>query len=95
MEDLRNVVQEFTEKQSLFLSGGENIVSQIPTSNEIVEEHNHEQDIKKEPNDVQNQEKETLNNNQNKINPVIYGIISPESLPCKKVETKEYDNRRW
>ena len=86
MEDLRNVVQEFTEKQSLFLSGGENIVTQIPTSNEIVEEQNHEQDIKKEPNDVQNQEKETLNNNQNKINPVIYGIISPESLPCKKVE---------
>ena len=86
MEDLRNVVQEFTEKQSLFLSGGENIVSQIPTSNEIVEEQNHEQDIKKEPNDAQNQEKETLNNNQNKINPVIYGIISPESLPCKKVE---------
>ena len=86
MEDLRNVVQEFTEKQSLFLSGGENIVSQIPTSSETVEEQNHEQDIKKEPNDVQNQEKETLNNNQNKINPVIYGIISPESLPCKKVE---------
>ncbi len=86
MEDLRNVVQEFTEKQSLFLSGGENIVSQIPTSSEIVEEQNHEQDIKKEPNDAQNQEKETLNNNQNKINPVIYGIISPESLPCKKVE---------
>ena len=86
MEDLRNVVQEFTEKQSLFLSGGENIVSQIQTSNEIVEEQNHEQDIKKEPNDAQNQEKETLNNNQNKINPVIYGIISPESLPCKKVE---------
>ena len=86
MEDLRNVVQEFTEKQSLFLSGGENIVTQIPTSNEIVEEQNHEQDIKKEPNDLQNQEKETLNNNQNKINPVIYGIISPESLPCKKVE---------
>ena len=86
MEDLRNVVQEFTEKQSLFLSGGENIVTQIPTSNEIVEEQNHEQDIKKEPNDAQNQEKETLNNNQNKINPVIYGIISPESLPCKKVE---------
>ena len=86
MEDLRNVVQEFTEKQSLFLSGGENIVSQIPTSSETVEEQNHEQDIKKEPNDAQNQEKETLNNNQNKINPVIYGIISPESLPCKKVE---------
>ena len=86
MEDLRNVVQEFTEKQSLFLSGGENIVSQIPTSSETVEEQNHEQDIKKEPNDLQNQEKETLNNNQNKINPVIYGIISPESLPCKKVE---------
>ena len=86
MEDLRNIVQEFTEKQSLFLSGGENIVSQIPTSSETVEEQNHEQDIKKEPNDVQNQEKETLNNNQNKINPVIYGIISPESLPCKKVE---------
>lgn len=86
MEDLRNVVQEFTEKQSLFLSGGENIVSQIPTSSEIVEEQNHEQDIKKESNDAQNQEKETLNNNQNKINPVIYGIISPESLPCKKVE---------
>ena len=86
MEDLRNVVQEFTEKQSLFLSCGENIVSQIQTSNEIVEEQNHEQDIKKEPNDAQNQEKETLNNNQNKINPVIYGIISPESLPCKKVE---------
>ena len=28
MEDLREVVQEFIEKQTLFLSGGENIITQ-------------------------------------------------------------------
>ena len=87
MDDLRKVVQEFTEKQSLFLSGGENISSQIATSNEIAEEQNQGQDIKKDSNDSQNQQKEVANNNnQNKVNPVLYGIISPESLPCKKVD---------
>ena len=87
MDDLRKVVQEFTEKQSSFLSGGENISSQIQTSNEIAEEQNQGQDIKKDSNDSQNQQKEIANNNnQNKVNPVLYGIISPESLPCKKVD---------
>ena len=86
MDDLRKVVQEFTEKQSSFLSGGENISSQVPTSNEIAEEQNQGQDIKRDSNDSQNQQKEVSNNNQNKVNPVLYGIISPESLPCKKVD---------
>ena len=86
MDDLRKVVQEFTEKQSSFLSGGENISSQVPTSNEIAEEQNQGQDIKKDSNDSQNQQKEVSNNIQNKVNPVLYGIISPESLPCKKVD---------
>ena len=87
MDDLRKVVQEFTEKQSSFLSGGENISSQIQTSNEIAEEQNQGQDIKKDSNDSQNQQKEIANNNnQKKVNPVLYGIISPESLPCKKVD---------
>ena len=87
MDDLRKVVQEFTEKQSSFLSGGENISSQVPTSNEIAEEQNQGQDIKRDSNDSQNQQKEVANNNnQNKVNPVLYGIISPESLPCKKVD---------
>ena len=89
MEDLRQVVQEFIEKQTSFLSGGENIISQEQSPNENIEEQNQPKEIKSEhqnesQTDSQNQQKENLN--QKKINPVIYGIISPESLPCKKVE---------
>ena len=89
MEDLRQVVQEFIEKQTSFLSGGENIITQEQSPNENIEEQNQPKEIKSEhqnesQTDSQNQQKENLN--QKKINPVIYGIISPESLPCKKVE---------
>ena len=98
MNDLRQVVEEFIEKQSSFLSGGENIVPPLPNPNEI-NEQNQSQEIKTEsqnevPNEVQNetqnetqnQQKELPNINQKKVNPEMYGIISPESLPCKKVE---------
>ena len=86
MEDLRQVVQEFIEKQTSFLSGGDNIISQ-----EQEQEQNQPQEIKNEPqnesqNDSQNQQKDNQNLNQKQINPVLYGIISPESLPCNKVE---------
>ena len=90
MEDLRIVVQEFIEKQTSFLSGGENIIYQE-------QEQNHPQDIKNEPQNDQNDQNESQNNSQNQqkddqnlnqkhLNPVLYGIISPESLPCNKVE---------
>ncbi len=92
MEDLCNVVQEFIEKQSSFLSGGDNIQPQLPPTNEIIEEQNKPQEIKNETqnepqNEPHSQQKETTNDlNQNKVNPILYGIISPQSLPCKKVE---------
>ena len=92
MEDLCNVVQEFIEKQSSFLSGGDNIQPQLPPTNEIIEEQNKPQEIKNETqnepqNEPHSQQKETTNNlNQNKVDPILYGIISPQSLPCKKVE---------
>ena len=89
MEDLRKVVEEFIEKQTSFLTGGDNIISQVPNSNEIAEEPNQEkEEIKKEENEneSQNQQKELPNLDEKKINPVIYGIISPESLPCKNLD---------
>ena len=92
MEDLCNVVQEFIEKQSSFLSGGDNIQPQLPPTNEIIEEQNKPQEIKNETqnepqNEPHSQQKETTNDlNQNKVSPILYGIISPQSLPCKKVE---------
>ena len=100
MEDLCKVVQEFIEKQSSFLLGGDNIVPQLPNTNEIMEEQNRPEEIKNEiqnepqneptnepQNEPQNQQKEATNNiNQKRANPELYGIISPQSLPCKKVE---------
>ena len=66
MEDLRQVVQEFIEKQTSFLSGGENIISQEQTPNENIEEQNQPKEIKNEhqnesQTDSQNQQKENLN----------------------------------
>ena len=38
MEDLRQVVKEFIEKQSSFLSSGDNFISQEQNSKENIEE---------------------------------------------------------
>ena len=93
MEDLIKVVQEFTEKQSSFLSGGDNLIPHTQNSDEISEEKIEEPENKKEDqNEAQIQQKDSQeiqdipNINQKKVNPQLYGIISPESLPCKKME---------
>ena len=64
MEDLRKVVEEFTEKQTSFLSGGDNITSQVPNSNEITEETNQEKEIKKEENENGNESENQQKNCQ-------------------------------
>ena len=61
MNDLRQVVEEFIEKQSSFLQGGENIVAPLPNPNES-NEQNQPQEIKTEsqnevPNEAQNKTK--------------------------------------
>lgn len=91
MEDLREVVQEFIDKQNSFLSGGENFISPLTispqNSNEINENTNQPEEIQENSNDNQdqNQKKEQIIP-QKRINPEIYGIVSPQSLPCKMVD---------
>ena len=78
MEDLIKVVQEFTEKQSSFLSGGDNLIPHTQNSDEISEEKIEEPENKKEDqNEAQIQQKDSQeiqdipNINQKKINPHI------------------------
>ena len=98
MNDLQKVVQEFIEKQSSFLSGGDIVIPPPQNSNEITEEQNKplpEETKNKSPNDnknepqneAPNQQKEVSNIPHIKVNPQLYGIVSPETLPCKKTES--------
>ena len=98
MNDLQKVVQEFIEKQSSFLSGGDIVIPPPQNSNEITEEQNKplpEETKNKSPNDnknepqneAPNQQKEVSNIPHIKVNPQLYGIVSPETLPCKKPES--------
>ena len=98
MNDLQKVVQEFIEKQSSFLSGGDIVIPPPQNSNEITEEQNKplpEETKNKSPNDnknepqneAPNQQREVSNIPHIKVNPQLYGIVSPETLPCKKPES--------
>ena len=98
MNDLQQVVQEFIEKQSSFLIGGDIVIPPTQNQNEIPEEQskpNNQEETKNisknenkidHQNDASNQQKEVSNIPQVKVNPQLYGIVSPETLPCKKPE---------
>ena len=96
MNDLIKVVKEFVDKQTSFLSGEENMIppSLSPSnSNEIndnLNEINNQQQEGIQDNSNNNQEQNKKNEQpvipQKKINPEIYGIISPQTLPCKMVD---------
>ena len=98
MNDLQQVVQEFIEKQSSFLLGGDIVIPPTQNQNEIPEEQskpNNQEETKSisknenkndHQNEVSNQQKEVSNIPQVKVNPQLYGIVSPETLPCKKPE---------
>ena len=98
MNDLQQVVQEFIEKQSSFLLGGDIVIPPTQNQNEIPEEQskpNNQEETKSisknenknaHQNEASNQQKEVSNIPQVKVNPQLYGIVSPETLPCKKPE---------
>ena len=98
MNDLQQVVQEFIEKQSSFLLGGDIVIPPTQNQNEIPEEQskpNNQEETKSisknenkndHQNEASNQQKEVSNIPQVKVNPQLYGIVSPEILPCKKPE---------
>ena len=97
MSDLIKVVKEFVDKQTSFLSGEENMIPPVlspSNSNEINENlneiNNQQQQESIQDNSNNNQEQNKKNEQpvipQKKINPEIYGIISPQTLPCKMVD---------
>ena len=94
MSDLIKVVKEFVDKQTSFLSGEDNMIPPALSSsnsneiNENVNEIDNQQQENTQDNSNNNQEQKKNEQPipQKKINPEIYGIISPQTLPCKMVD---------